>query len=29
MNKADASPDTLVAHCRMHQLIAKKRDMKV
>ena len=29
MNKADASPDTLVAHCRMHQLIAKKPDMKV
>ena len=24
MNVADASPDTLVAHCRMHQLIAKK-----
>lgn len=24
MNEADASPDTLVAHCRMHQLIAKK-----
>jgi hypothetical protein len=24
MNQADASPDTLVAHCRMHQLIAKK-----
>jgi SAM-dependent methyltransferase len=29
MNKADASPDTLVAHCRMHQLIAKKPAMKV
>jgi SAM-dependent methyltransferase len=29
MNKADASPDTLVAHCRMHQLIAKKPHMKV
>jgi SAM-dependent methyltransferase len=26
MNEADASPDTLVAHCRMHQLIAKKPD---
>jgi SAM-dependent methyltransferase len=24
MNEADASPYTLVAHCRMHQLIAKK-----
>jgi len=24
MNEADASPDTVVAHCRMHQLIAKK-----
>src|SRR6516225_12286427 len=24
MNEADASPDTLVAHSRMHQLIAKK-----
>jgi hypothetical protein len=24
MNEGDASPDTLVAHCRMHQLIAKK-----
>jgi len=24
MNDADACPDTLVAHCRMHQLIAKK-----
>jgi SAM-dependent methyltransferase len=24
MNEADASQDTLVAHCRMHQLIAKK-----
>ena len=24
MNEADASPETLVAHCRMHQLIAKK-----
>jgi SAM-dependent methyltransferase len=29
MNEADASPDTLVAHCRMHQLIAKKPDLKV
>jgi 2-polyprenyl-3-methyl-5-hydroxy-6-metoxy-1,4-benzoquinol methylase len=28
MNEADASPDTLVAHCRMHQLIAKKPDIK-
>ena len=28
MNEADASPNTLVAHCRMHQLIAKKPDMK-
>ena len=28
MNEADASPDTLVAHCRMHQLIAKKPGMK-
>jgi hypothetical protein len=24
MSEADASPDTVVAHCRMHQLIAKK-----
>lgn len=24
MNAADASPDTVVAHCRMHQLIARK-----
>ena len=24
MNEADDSPDTVVAHCRMHQLIAKK-----
>jgi hypothetical protein len=24
MNSADNSPDTVVAHCRMHQLIAKK-----
>lgn len=24
MNETDASPDTVVAHCRMHQLIAKK-----
>jgi SAM-dependent methyltransferase len=24
MSEADTSPDTLVAHCRMHQLIAKK-----
>jgi hypothetical protein len=29
MNEADASPDTLVAHCRMHQLIAKKTYMRV
>ena len=29
MNEADASPDILVAHCRMHQLIAKKPDEKV
>jgi hypothetical protein len=29
MDAADASPDTVVAHCRMHQLIAKKPDMKV
>jgi hypothetical protein len=29
MNEADASPDTLVAHCRMHQLIAKKPGPKV
>jgi len=29
MNETDASPDTLVAHCRMHQLIAKKPDMRV
>jgi SAM-dependent methyltransferase len=29
MNEADASPDILVAHCRMHQLIAKKPTMKV
>jgi hypothetical protein len=29
MNEADASPDTLVAHCRMHQLITKKSDMRV
>src|SRR6516162_8485262 len=28
MNEADASPDTLVAHSRMHQLIAKKPGMK-
>jgi len=28
MTEADASPDTLVAHSRMHQLIAKKPDMK-
>ena len=28
MNEADASPNTLVAHCRMHQLIAKKPDMR-
>jgi hypothetical protein len=24
MNDADSSPDTVVAHCRMHQVIAKK-----
>jgi SAM-dependent methyltransferase len=24
MNKADESPDTVVAHCRMHQVIARK-----
>ena len=24
MTAADNSPDTVVAHCRMHQLIAKK-----
>jgi len=24
MNQADESPDTVVAHCRMHQVIAKK-----
>jgi len=24
MNEADNSPDTVVAHCRMHQLIARK-----
>jgi SAM-dependent methyltransferase len=29
MTDADASPDTLVAHCRMHQLIARKSGMKV
>ena len=28
MNEADASPDTVVAYCRMHQLIAKKPDKK-
>ena len=28
MDEADASPDTLVAHCRMHQWIAKKLDSK-
>jgi len=28
MNEADVSPDTLVAHCRMHQLIAKKPHLK-
>jgi 2-polyprenyl-3-methyl-5-hydroxy-6-metoxy-1,4-benzoquinol methylase len=27
MNEADASSETLVAHCRMHQLIAKKADV--
>ena len=25
MSEADGSPDTMVAHCRMHQLIARKR----
>jgi hypothetical protein len=29
MTEADASPDTLVVHCRMHQLIAKKPGKKV
>jgi SAM-dependent methyltransferase len=29
MNEADASHDTLVAHCRMHQLIAKKAGIRV
>jgi 2-polyprenyl-3-methyl-5-hydroxy-6-metoxy-1,4-benzoquinol methylase len=29
MNEADASDDTLVGHCRMHQLIAKKPGMRV
>ena len=24
MTEADGSPDTVVAHCRMHQLIARK-----
>ena len=24
MTEADASPDTVVAHCHMHQLIARK-----
>jgi hypothetical protein len=24
MTEADVSPDTVVAHCRMHQLIARK-----
>ena len=24
MTEADESPDTLVAHCRMHQVIARK-----
>jgi len=28
MNEADASHNTLVAHCRTHQMIAKKPDMK-
>jgi 2-polyprenyl-3-methyl-5-hydroxy-6-metoxy-1,4-benzoquinol methylase len=28
MREADASPDTVVAHCRMHQLIARKPDKK-
>jgi cyclopropane fatty-acyl-phospholipid synthase-like methyltransferase len=28
MRKADASPDTVVAHARMHQLIARKPDRK-
>jgi len=26
MNQADESPDTLVAHCRMHQVIARKAE---
>lgn len=29
MREADASPDTVVAHSRMHQLIARKPDKKV
>jgi 2-polyprenyl-3-methyl-5-hydroxy-6-metoxy-1,4-benzoquinol methylase len=29
MNEADASPDTLIGHSRMHQLIARKSDMRV
>jgi hypothetical protein len=28
MNEADASHNTLVAHCRTHQMIAKKPVMK-
>jgi len=24
MDETDASPDSVIAHCRMHQLIAKK-----
>ena len=28
MNEADASPITLVAHCRMHQVIARKPEKK-
>jgi hypothetical protein len=28
MSEADASPITLVAHCRMHQLIARKPQSK-
>ena len=29
MTEADASPETLVAHCRMHQLIARKPSTQV
>jgi len=28
MNEANASHNTLVAHCRTHQMIANKPDMK-